>query len=283
MRKLWILTAVSVALAAIASAAMADDWLADKLRGPVLQLVDKEWQPLERGMVVSDNRMIRTLAAGHVTFTRGGETVELGPSTLIQIFDKGGARPFTTIKEATGTVSIEAQVQNVQHFAVETPYLAAVVKGTRFTVTSSKTGSAVGVRRGHVEVADKGNNTHVLLAVGQSAVVDVVKTGGAIVVSGDGKLPTVVNSKGEPVAASSSATSSSSGAESSSSSSGVGVSVGVGSSSVSASANVGSISAGASAGGGGVSVAASVGGTSAGVSAGGGGINVHLGGIHLGL
>lgn len=45
-------------------------------------------------------------------------------------------------------------MENVQHFAVQTPFLAAVVKGTKFTVVSSKTGAEVAVQRGNVEVED---------------------------------------------------------------------------------------------------------------------------------
>ena len=281
MRRLWVLGVV-ILMSAVSTAALADDWLADKLRGPVLQFVDKQWQPLERGMIVPDSRAVRTLATGHVTFTRGGETVELGPNTQIQIFDKGGAKPFTTVKEAMGTVSIEAQVRNIQHFAVETPYLAAVVKGTRFTVASGKTGSRVDVRRGHVEVDNKGDKSRVLLSVGQSALVDSLKTGGATAVSGDGKLPTVVNSKGEPMTTASTASAGSTGAGSSRSGD-LGLSLGVGSGGLDANAGVGGLSASASAGGGGLSVGVSAGNTSVGVTAGSSGLGGSLCGLHLRL
>jgi hypothetical protein len=175
-----------------------------------------------------------------------------------------------------GTVSVEAQVRNVQHFAVETPYLAAVVKGTRFTVASGKTGSRVEVRRGHVEVDNTGDKSRVLLAVGQSAVVDTVKTGGATVVSGEGNLPAVVNSKGEPMKTST-------GASASAGSNASDASAGGASGGISASANVGSLSVSANAGGGGISAGVSAGPASVGVSAGAGGIGVNLGRLHLGL
>jgi hypothetical protein len=183
--------------------ALGDDWSADRLRGRVVQLVDGQWQPLARGMVVPDTRVVRTLATGHVTFVRGEETVELGPDTQIQIYDKAGRNPFTTVKQYYGSVSVEAQVENVQHFAVDTPFLAAVVKGTRFVVTSTKTGSAVRVRRGHVAVEDKADRSHVTLSVGQSAIVDQLKTRGALVVSGSGKLPVVEGGRTQAQAGSS--------------------------------------------------------------------------------
>jgi len=190
-------------LAAIAllipSAALADDWLAAQLRGDVFVSVDNHWQPLKRGGIVPDSEMIRTMASGHATFTRGQETVDVGPNTQLQILDKGHAKPFTTVKQYFGTISVEAQVENVQHFAVDTPFLAAVVKGTRFTVTSGKTGSSVSVQRGHVQVEDFHNHTRTLLSVGQMATVDRVKTQGQIAVGGSGELPPVTGANGKPV------------------------------------------------------------------------------------
>jgi hypothetical protein len=135
-----------------------------------------------------------------VVFTRGLETLDLGPFTQVQIHDRGtAAKPNTVVQQHFGTVSVEAQVENVQHVAVETPYLAAVVKGTRFTVTSGKTGAEVSVQRGHVEVDDHHNKSHTLIAVGQSATVDAITTGDDIAVSGTGKLSSVIGADGTPL------------------------------------------------------------------------------------
>src|SRR3954468_15283590 len=97
---------VAAAVMLWAAAAQGDDWVASKLRGPVLQLENGTWQPLNRGDVVPDDRTIHTLATGHVTFVRGGETLDLGPNTQIQIHDKAGAKPFTTITQYFGQVTV---------------------------------------------------------------------------------------------------------------------------------------------------------------------------------
>lgn len=179
--------------------AQADDWTASKLRGRVLQLIDNQWQPLDRGMVVPDTRPIRTLRSGRVTLVRGNETVDVGPDSEIQIVDRGGSKPFTTVKQQFGTVSVEAEVRQVQHFAVQTPYLAAVVKGTRFTVTSGKGGASVSVQRGHVEVDDLADKSHVTISIGQSVSIDLSKTRPELKVSGRGALPEVLDAKGRPI------------------------------------------------------------------------------------
>ncbi len=149
--------AAAVLLAAtsfgLANAASADEWLVTKLRGSVLQLEAGSWIALERGDIVADDRALRTLASGRVELQRGAEVISLGPNTQAEIHDRPGAR-FTTVEQVAGIVTIEAEVRNVKHFAVETPFLAAVVKGTRFEVRSSAGGSSVKVLRGVVAVVD---------------------------------------------------------------------------------------------------------------------------------
>ncbi len=60
----------------------------------------------------------------------------------------------TTITQQAGSILLEVEKKNVKHFEVETPYLAAVVKGTQFRVTVSASGATVDVTRGQVEVSD---------------------------------------------------------------------------------------------------------------------------------
>ena len=162
------LVCLSVVLV-IASPALADDWTATKLRGTVM-VNDLHgtgtWTRLNRGDVVADDSPIRTMASGNVEFTRDAETISLGPNTDAQIFDRTGQR-YTTVVEQFGQVDIDAQVQNVQHFAVQTPYLVAVVKGTHFSVFSSNAGSRVVVNRGLVGVTGQGQKRGVLVAAGQ--------------------------------------------------------------------------------------------------------------------
>ena len=209
MRRILTQLFWTIALFCMPGVAFADDWVAEKLRGTVLVLVDGEWVKLERGAVVPDDRAIRTLG-GRITLTRGAETIDLGPNTQIQIFDKPGRMPFTTVKEYFGTVAVEAEVKDVKHFAVQTPYLVAVVKGTRFVVASGKTSSEVSVNRGAVAVQSNEMRTNVLLSVGQSAEVGLDK---ALEVSGRGVLPVVLDATGKPVLPAAAATGASAAAD----------------------------------------------------------------------
>lgn len=183
----------ALALAALPTIALADDWQVIKLRGNAAMLVGDTWQPLQRGDVVSDDRAIRTVGGSRMTLERGLEMLDLGPDTAIRIDDRNGKK-FTTVKQYFGTVGVEAEVRNVKHFAVVSPDLAAVVKGTHFTVVAGKSGSTVSVQRGHVAVTDDDTGENVVLAAGQSA---STTEGDGLDIEGSGDLPVVLDSHGK--------------------------------------------------------------------------------------
>jgi hypothetical protein len=190
-----VLCAALIALAP--SVALADDWVASKVRGPVLHYVNGEWAQLRRGDVIPDDRPIRTLKGGKMVLQRGKETIELSSQTQIRIVDKPG-REFTTVRQEFGKVTVEVDVRQFQHFAVETPMLVVVVKGTRFTVVSGQESAEVSVRRGKVAVTDVDTRQTTLLAPGQSA---STRDGGEpLLVDGPGKPPVVFSANGKPVA-----------------------------------------------------------------------------------
>lgn len=280
-RVLTILAFVVVATVMLPVMAFADDWVAVKLRGGVLQLVDGDWSKLERGAVVPDDRVIRTLGNGRVDFQRDAEVISLGGYTQVRIHDRAGRR-FTTVEQYFGTVEVEVEVQNVQHFAVETPFLAAVVKGTHFIVKSDDKESSVKVTRGQVEVTHNDTGAHVLVPAGQTATLgegeDVVLTGkgakATSVVGADGKVKAkatdAVGADGKVITVAGTS---------------VGVDVGPGGLGVEVTTPIG-VDAGVGVGGGGVAVDVGLGDTDIGLAVGGGnGVSLNLGGasLHLGL
>lgn len=150
---------------------MADDWVAERLRGSVLTYEAGQWLPLMRGDVVSDDRYIKTLGNGRVQFRRGDETIALGGHTMVQILDRSGQQ-FTNVHQHYGQVAVEAEKRDLTHFAVVTPHLVTVVKGTIFTVYSGHANATVSVERGQVNVSDPDSGTNVDIAPGQGVSVD---------------------------------------------------------------------------------------------------------------
>lgn len=194
MRKILVAGALAAVLLNSASA-LADDWAVVKLRGTVQQLIDGAWRPVARGDKIPDERTVRTLGDGHVDLQRGAEVVTLGADTQVMIHDKTDVR-YTTVRQDFGSVEVEAQVENVQHFEVETRFLAAVVKGTHFTVTASDLGASVSVARGQVEVQSMASKRKTTVTIGQVASVTPATD---MVLSGDGSMPAIFGPDGRIV------------------------------------------------------------------------------------
>ena len=85
---------------------------------------------------------------------RGEETILISPNSVVGLPAQKKEGLSTTIVQQAGSILLEVEKRNVQHFEVETPYLAAVVKGTQFRVTVNAGKTSVDVIRGQVQVAD---------------------------------------------------------------------------------------------------------------------------------
>ena len=121
--------------------------------------------------------------------------MELGPDTQVAFHLRESDR-FTTVQQYFGEVAVEADVEKVKHFAVQTPHLAAVVKGTVFVVRSDDKGASVEVKRGAVAVHASESHESVTVSAGQQV---ESSEDGTLEVSGEGTLPVVVDRSGKPV------------------------------------------------------------------------------------
>ena len=130
---------------------------------------------------------IRTGRSGRVLLTRGEETILISPNSVVALPDKPQDGVSTTIIEQAGSILIKAEKRNVKHFQVETPYLAAVVKGTQFRVDVGPKGSRVEVVEGKVEVSDFKTGQFALVLPGQRAQVQALGNHG-LSLSGSGKF-----------------------------------------------------------------------------------------------
>lgn len=138
---------------------------------------------------------IRTGPNGRVLLTRGAESMMVAPNSVVGLPAEAKDGLSTTIAQQAGSILLDVEKRNVQHFAVETPYLAAVVKGTQFRVTVTATGANVEVSRGQVEVADFKSGQIAQVLPGQTA--KVFATGQAgLSLSGSGTLQPI--ERGQP-------------------------------------------------------------------------------------
>ena len=159
-------------------------WIASGVQGAVFVVVDGRQMRVRDGVGIPNDLMVVTAPGSQVRLTRNGETIDVAPDTQIVVHDRTD-KEFTHVWQYSGSVTVEANREQVKHFAVETPYVAAVVKGTIFQVSTGRTGSQTRVDRGRVEVVDFRDKQKVDVLPGQSA--HVTATSG-LNVSGVGQI-----------------------------------------------------------------------------------------------
>ena len=188
---LMVLTICSL----IGSNAVAEDWRVSKSSGEVW-LQGSLGQPisLSSGALLKAGETIRT-GNGRVLLVRGEETILISPNSLVGLPSEQQKNGKTKILQKSGSILLDVQKKNVKHFEVETPYLAAVVKGTQFRVSVNDQGADVDVVEGKVEVSDFKSGEFVLVLPGQSAKVHLDGVNG-LLLKGSGTFNPV--QKGEP-------------------------------------------------------------------------------------
>ena len=145
---------------------------------------------LSHSRILKPGDSIRTGQNGRALLVRGEEYMLISPNSAIEIprETKQGLR--TTIIQRAGSIVLDVEKRNVKHFEVETPLLAALVKGTRFRVTIEKNNSYVDVLRGEVEVSDFRSGQYALVEPGQTAKVSAQRSG--LSLSGSGTLGSIL-------------------------------------------------------------------------------------------
>ena len=145
---------MSAAFCAVSSAVAQDAaWSVGKASGDVW-VTKPGVQPasLSGEPTLQPGDTIRTGQTGRVLLLRGKESILISPNSVIGIPTTNVNGMSTTIIEHAGSILLEVEKRNVKHFEVDTPYLAAVVKGTHFRVSADEDQSNVNVLRGQVEV-----------------------------------------------------------------------------------------------------------------------------------
>ena len=163
---------VALFVMASSSALAADDgiWSVSKSSGEVwITATGAQPASLKQEDSLKPGDTIRTDHNGRVLLVRGEETILIAPNSEIGVPSEKKDGLSTTIQQRAGSILLEVEKRNVKHFEVETPYLAAVVKGTQFSVTIDGASTRVEVSRGQVEVADFKSGQIAQVLPGQAA------------------------------------------------------------------------------------------------------------------
>ena len=117
---------------------------------------------------LGEGSVIRTRERGRLVLIRGDESIIVGPNTEISIPQQDSSWG-TRILQSLGTALFKVQKKSSPHFEVVTPYMAAVVKGTSFTVNVRNGEGLVHVLEGAVQVTDAASGAAVMVRPGQTA------------------------------------------------------------------------------------------------------------------
>ena len=165
---------VFVMLCMSSAHALASDWLVSRTTKQVSFTVDKKnWVPVVGGMTIPNKSWISTGPRGRVELERGVEKVSFGPKTLAAIFTENGLfSRKTQVVQQKGEIALNIEKRSRPHTYVHTPFLAAVVKGTTFTVTVTEKAASVSVDEGLVQVSSFTGGQSTNLGPGQQVTVD---------------------------------------------------------------------------------------------------------------
>jgi len=154
--KIALATLLSTTILFGAGAALAADWRLTEVTGRVRVAAPGQTPgagaPNQAVPVGAD---ITTAAGGRAVLTNGAQRIVIGPNSRMTVANGEGAG-MTRIMQDLGSILFQVDKQARPHFRVDTPLLAAVVKGTTFTVAIGATSDTVHVAEGLVEVRANG-------------------------------------------------------------------------------------------------------------------------------
>ncbi|MCF6370158.1 FecR family protein, partial [Rhizobium halophilum] len=157
-----------------ASLAFAQEWVVSRTTKQVSYTTDKKtWDDVKVGITIPSNAWVATGPRGRVTLTRGPESLSLSPNTLGAVITTQGLfSRKTEVVQQTGQIALDIEKRSRPHTYVHTPFLAAVVKGTSFTVTVTDEDASVSVQEGLVQVSSFTSGQSANVGPGQQVTVD---------------------------------------------------------------------------------------------------------------
>lgn len=119
---------------------------------------------LPRGAVIT------TGADSQATLVNGRQRIEMSANSRMTV--PGMRNGFERILQDMGSIVFDVDHRDTPHFTVDTPRLAAIVKGTRFTITVNDNLDSIAVESGLVEVHSRRGDDVENVATGEMAFVD---------------------------------------------------------------------------------------------------------------
>ena len=146
------MTLVVLAFSLAAYPAWAADWRVVEVSGGVrIASPGHEPEAPAAGRVLTTGTSVTTAGGGRAVLTNGDQRIVVGPNSRMTVAAE--TQPgMVRVMQDLGSILFQVDKKPAKHFRVETTLLAAVVKGTTFTVNAGPMGDSVHVAEGLVEV-----------------------------------------------------------------------------------------------------------------------------------
>ena len=174
IRVLSCLLPLAVAVAATPAAAQDNAWRISEISGDVRISDRGQVRPASRGALLSSGSVIAG-ARARAVLVRGRQYVVVAPNSTLRLGDTattGAVGSMVRMTVEQGNARFQVDRRENPHFRVQTRYLAAVVRGTTFSVTVTDRGSSVQVTEGAVQVSTLDGGASDLVRPGMIASVE---------------------------------------------------------------------------------------------------------------
>ena len=171
-RALYCLLPIAVATGAAPAMAQGDAWRVSEVSGDVRIAEGGRSRAATRGALLSGGSVIAG-ARARAVLVRGRQYVVVAPNSTLRLggTDPGAVGNAVQMVVEFGNARFQVDRRETPHFRVQTRYLAAVVRGTTFSVTVTNTGSTVQVMEGAVQVSTLDGGASDLVRPGMIATV----------------------------------------------------------------------------------------------------------------
>jgi hypothetical protein len=161
---------------------------------------DGQWQDLRAGARIEPGSVVRTDGSGRIELTNGIDRIRLSPSSEIELPVELSGDPVIRVIHWLGTAFFHVGKRPAPRFEVDTPYIVAIVKGTKFTTTVSDAGASIKVSEGIVGVSATAGGSSIDVTAGGSASVSAADSGTVTPGPSSDAAPTGTRGKGSSLA-----------------------------------------------------------------------------------
>ena len=146
-------------------------WTVSEAKGTVTVIDARGQRSAKAGTELLSGATVRTAARSSAVLVRGREFVTLRQNAQLRIPEAARERGLVQIIQDYGSALFNIGKQPNPHFGVETPYLAAVVKGTTFVIAVSSDAASLQVTEGAVEASTNDGGVRELIRPGAVAMI----------------------------------------------------------------------------------------------------------------